>query len=180
MTTKKEKELKDSFLRRNQLAETGIPAAVRRNKLYADNVSSQKKNEIVNYWREQLEELAKKYSKEQTRDTFVQDVRNLMHKMNANFKGSFASSGFRFSHAQKSLSVLLKYRWCEGIIERLTICPIDRNVLGKMTTPYKYWSWTKLSDDNYLRVYTELERMAKEKKCSVAQMELEWFEDIHK
>ncbi len=180
MTAKIEKELKESFLSRNQLAETGIPAAVRRNKLYADNISSQKKNEIVNYWRKQLEELSKKYSKEQTRETFVTDVKNLMEKMNAKFKESFASSGFRFSHAQKSLSVLLKYRWCEGEIEGLPICPIDRNVLGKMTTPYKFWSWTKLSEENYLRVYTELERMAKESKCSVAQMELKWFEDIHK
>lgn len=179
MTPYKEKELKKSFLSRNQLAETGIPAAVRRNKLYADNISSQEKTEIVRYWSKQLSVLAKKYSQKQTRETFVQDARDLMHKMNLKFKDSFASSGFRFSHAQKSLSVLLKYRWCKEEIAEPPICPIDRNVLRKMPSPFKYWSWTKLSEDNYLRVYTELERMAEKKDCSVAQMELEWFEDIY-
>ena len=171
MTSQKEKELKESFLQRNQIAETGIPAAIRRNKLYADNIGHEKKQEIIDYWRKQLDILAKKYKEEQSRETFLKDVKHLVENMNKKFGDSFSSTKFRFSHAQKSLSVLLKYRWCKGVISRPPVCPIDRNVLHEMHSPYKYWSWTKLSEDKYYK---------ENHYYSVAQMELEWFENINK
>ena len=68
MTPQKEKELKNSFLQRNQLAETGIPAAIRRNKLYAGHISTEKRKEVIDCWREQLEQLAGKYKEGQTRE----------------------------------------------------------------------------------------------------------------
>jgi hypothetical protein len=178
MTRQEEQALKNSFLQRNPLAVTGIPAATRRNKLYSDSITAEKKKEIISFWNATMDVLAKKYGKRQNRDTFIKDIRSLMRIMNKEFKESLAPSGFRFSHAQKSFSVLLKYRWCNGTVQMPPLCPIDRNVLHKMDAPYKYSCWTKMREPAYANVYDNLEKMAEAEKCTVAQLELKWFEHI--
>jgi hypothetical protein len=57
--------------------------------------------------------------------------------------------GFRIAHAQKSLSLLLKHLWCNGVLGEPPCCPVDRRVL-QIANARNRAAWTKLDDlDDY-------------------------------
>lgn len=81
-------------------------------------------------------------------DLFVEDVGKLKKELKKAFG---KDSTIRLSHAQKSLSVFLKYLWCFGLIDMPPACPIDRNVLGLVkNSPVS--NWTQLDNLNDYRI----------------------------
>jgi hypothetical protein len=119
--------------------------------------------------------LAEKYVNVQSKETYLADVRGLSRFMTEEYPEAFAEGCFSFARAQKSLSVLLKYRWCIGQIATPPLCPVDRRVLKGMGAPYNTWKWTELTEQQYLHAYDHLQVLADNQNLSVAQMELLWF-----
>jgi len=175
MTPQEEQRLKDRFVNANPYAANGFKVALRNNPLYADNISRQVILSIHNDWRNKMSELSLKYNRTQALDTFLTDVCELKSFMNERHTASFKADGFKFSHAQKSFSVFLKYRWCQGHIVAPPTCPIDRGVLKKLGRPYRTWNWTQMQECQFLSTYIKLQREAERNDLSVAQMELQWF-----
>lgn len=105
-----------------------------------------------------------------TIDSFVEKVVKFKKELKKVFG---KESTVRLSHAQKSLSVFLKYLWCFGLIDMPPACPIDRKVLGLVKNS-PVGNWTQLDKPNDYRIILyALNDLSKPKK--IAQKELiEW------
>ena len=175
MTSTEESFLKTRFLERNPRARNGIFAAIQRNRLYANNLARQRKCEIWDYWQAELNELGQKYENPQSVMTYLADVFQLRHLMNDRFAQNH-DIDFRLSHAQKSLAVFLKYKWCVDEIPAPPLCPIDRNVLQELGV--RNYCWTKMKEENLLRTANHLAVRAEMENLSIAQWELKTFENL--
>ncbi len=127
---------------------SGINAALRHNPTYSPDIPHLHKEEIRAFWINQLQVLGQKYQTQQTRQTFVEDVIRLRGVMNEHFFEDFQNGNtnyqqcFRIAHAQKSLSVYLKHKWCMGQVAELNVCPLDRTILHNACI--NGISWTRL------------------------------------
>lgn len=153
-----------------------IRASVQRNTIYATDLPSDKREVIKEMWTYALESLASKYKNNQSKQQYLDDVLYLKNFMNKQFKDDkfFASTGFRISHAQKSLSVYLKYLWCTDKIEEPPCCPIDAIILQKVSI--NNVAWTAIDSINALENIIDIvaEVAAKERK-TIAKWELANF-----
>jgi hypothetical protein len=130
---------------------------------------------IRSFWKAQLLSLALTYTTPMTVAQYEADICELKTLMNGSFAGSFRVTGFRLSHAQKSLSVVLKHLWCMGQIAEPPACPIDRIVLAKVAAD-PLPSWTKANSlGEHQMMFGLIQAAARGEKQSVAQWELVTF-----
>ncbi|MBR4568127.1 MAG: hypothetical protein IKO24_00085 [Bacteroidales bacterium] len=172
MTQQEELRLKNQFIDDNPHACRGLKAATAHIKTYTANAD---KTAIKTAWVDEINEIAGRYSGERTLEEYVNDVRELQTYMNDRFPDSFYEGEFSFARAQKSLSVVLKYRWCHGDIVMPLACPIDRKVLHHMGCPFDTWNWAEMTEDQFSCAYARLREVAANMQLSIAQLELIWF-----
>lgn len=92
----------------------------------------EKKEAAIFFWKIELERLGEKYKKQSIdRDRFILDVFELQDSINSSeYKECFANNEIRVGQCQKSLSLFLKWMWCQHQLEYIPpVCPIDRQVL---------------------------------------------------
>lgn len=137
-----------------------INAAVQRNRLYGqtDAGAQYRRVAIRAVWGEKLRELAKRYEEPQDLDAHEDNLLLLRRMMNDAFGHCFTETGFRISHAQKSLSVLLKHLWCMNKIPEPPVCPIDRSILQLVGAGSNLPSWTKVDTIETYREHLSLVR----------------------
>lgn len=166
--------------------ESAINSSIRRNPTYSTETTRLRKKEIADFWGKEIVKLSMKYfEKAQSEETFINDVLTLKKLVNNKYKSDLhnkISNGLRIAHCQKSLSVYLKYRWCQGdMVFEPPLCPIDRIVLvhcGRTDV-----AWTSLDDQGRFRsIIKALADTVKKHPCcnSVAQWELCVFNSIKK
>ena len=154
---------------------SAIFAATSRNSPYKGATD---KHSVRDFWMQQLCEIAcevKLYGLALDRDYIIYKViclwKNLVRK--------FPHHGFGISHAQKSLSVFLKYLWCYGEIEEPPICPIDSliiQVAARQDKELKSIRWTQMKDEKvYCQVINALVKFLEASKFSLARWELDYF-----
>lgn len=83
-------------------------------------------------WMVELERLGEKYKQDkQTKDQFIQDVFDLQDTINgSSYRTCYYNNRIRIGQCQKSLSVFLKWMWCQNELAGIPpVCPIDRQVL---------------------------------------------------
>lgn len=82
-------------------------------------------------WMDKLERLGWKYQCVQTKEQFIKDVFELQDYINgSSYSTSFFNNRIRIGQCQKSLSVYLKWMWCQNELASIPpVCPIDRQVL---------------------------------------------------
>jgi hypothetical protein len=104
--------LKENFLRRNnpensevRALASGVKAAARRNALYRP---WRGREPVRRYWKELLLHHGESYARDADMDRYEQDVLGLKEEMMVHFSDRFLKTGFRVSHAQKSLAVVLQ------------------------------------------------------------------------
>ena len=88
----------------------------------------------VFFWKAELEKLGEKYKQSrQTRAQFIKDVCTLQASINkSQYHNCFANGRIRIGQCQKSLSIFLKWMWCQGELAGMPpVCPIDGQVLAK-------------------------------------------------
>jgi len=150
-----------------------IKVAVQRNTLYASNLQINHKEPIKELWRFALTNLTDKYKQEVSLSQYFDDVVYLKEFMNKQFikEGYLAEDGFKISHAQKSLSVYLKYLWCTDAIVEPPACPIDAIVLRKASI--NNVTWTTMNDINKLiEVTNQIKELANNQSKTLAKWEL--------
>lgn len=158
-----------------------IVSSVRRNPTYSRDLSIAQRNELVAFWRNELIHRGAKYfTSAQPVRTYIDDVIDLKASINAQY-GEFlcndVSNGIRIAQCQKSLSIYLKYMWCQNIaIFEPPLCPIDRIVLSHCGI--NNVSWTRLDDtETFQLIIAEIINHAQNHFCccSVAEWELCMF-----
>ncbi len=86
------------------------------------------------------------------------------------------AAGYRIGHAQKTLNLVLKYRWCLGLVPEPPHCPIDRIVLSKTTLANKL-NWTEMDRiEEYDEAIRAVRVCAQATGQSIARWELATFE----
>ena len=119
-----------------------MTSASRRARLYRKGLAQRQRDNVRVGWQAQLALLVTGYvangSQCATQQQFFVDVGALQQFMNANYASFFHTAttatagyapGFRIAHAQKSLSLVLKHFWCNGVLSEPPCCPVDRSVL---------------------------------------------------
>ena len=160
---------------------SAIVSVVRRNPTYSKNLTRTQKKEIVAFWRGELIQRGKKYlHSAQTINTYIDDVISMRDSINAHY-GEFlqnaVSKGIRIAHCPKSLSIYLKYMWCQNVSTvEPPLCPIDRVVLSHCDKIGV--SWTRIDDvDTLQSIISLVSRCPQHLTCcnSVAEWELRIF-----
>lgn len=107
-----------------------ITASLQRNELWGFDASTGRKDLIRLKWGDALKAISQKYESSLVPEAiFEQDIQDLKAMMNNEYQEYFRSSGFKISHAQKSLAVFLKIMWAWGKFKMPPLCPVDRTML---------------------------------------------------
>jgi hypothetical protein len=137
-------------------ATNSIRAAVQRNTLYAKEVPFAAKKAIYQAWITLLSEKRAAFKEFVSIPQYEESVLSIRQKMNSEFGEFFCSdiksgNGMRISHAQKSLSLFVKYLWCLGEIPEPEVCPVDRQILTKTEAKEKRdlsWGYVNTIEDH--------------------------------
>jgi hypothetical protein len=152
---------------------SAINAAVQHNPLYR---SGSRRFDVRAFWKAELERIAIRYADPQSKAEFAHDITELRRRMRRRFGSQFLKSGFRVSHAQKSLSVFLKHCWCLGLIDMPPACPIDRRIL-RAVTPRPTPAWTTVdSVKEHRRMLNRVAAVARSEGLEIAEWELLTFD----
>ena len=168
-----------------------MTSASRRARLYQRGLSQNQRYIVRAGWQAQLTLMVNAYVANgpqfATQQQFLADVDALQQFMNANYAGFFRTAatatagyapGFRIAHAQKSLSLLLKHFWCNGVLSEPPCCPVDRRVLLCAGASQQTARWTDLNTiPQYSAKLALLSRAAAAdpRGLSLAEWELEAF-----
>lgn len=109
-----------------------INASVRRANVYSSDISMRAEARL--YWESELAKLGKKYiSAKQEKSQFFKDVFSLQKNINdSDYSSCFIDNHIRIGQCQKSLSVYLKWMWCQNqLADMPPVCPIDRQILNE-------------------------------------------------
>ena len=148
-------------------------SALQRNRLYAPIATARVRSTIRGAWHCRLRTIALAYVDEVGPEEYQQHFMVLRERMNAEFAEYLAPTGFRVSHAQKSLSVYLKHLWCLGQVGRPPCCPVDRLILSAAGAPLNDRTWTTVdTTQDYRRQLGYLQAAADRSGDPVAVWEL--------
>lgn len=153
------KEIKDEkafFCRNCKNAKNGIQVVTGRNHPFYAHGADRKA--IRKHWDECLTELTKKYGiHTQTIDVFLEDVQLLKEKMNSKFPKAFARGEFHYIDALRSLSVVIKYRWCNEKdypnYPKPPQCPITKPILNHLKSEYCNYEDREISKQVVVDIY---------------------------
>jgi hypothetical protein len=158
-------DLQSSFLRsfgpdagetvaRQRALQDAIASALLKNAIYAPAATAANRHETGVGWKQLLDELAAEYATPATREKYENDLVRLQAHMNRHFGLYFRQArhpkfgyepGFRISHAQQSLGVVLKHYWCLDLIAMPPECPVDRPVLVAARAGELNSKWTDVN-----------------------------------
>lgn len=159
-----------------------ISSSIRHKSFYASGVSLAQKN----LFREKWCFLLLNYSKKEYKDIYIYSdgVSELTKDL---ISASDGIAAIKLAHAQKSLSLFLKYLWCLSLRHTPVACPIDRKILSiakeqenDSVRKIKVRNWTELDLDNkdqYLYILEALERWSGTE--SIAEKELVAWNSIN-
>ena len=131
-----------------------IASAVVKNALYAPAATASNRHDAGVGWRQMLETIAAEYVEPASVEKYEADLVRLQAHMNRGFGQYFRQvrhpkfgyePGFRISHAQKSLGLVLKHYWCLGLVAMPPECPVDRPVLVAARAGELNSKWTDVN-----------------------------------
>jgi hypothetical protein len=133
-----------------------MTSASKRTRLYEMPSDPRVRATVRAFWRDLLRDRLEAYEAGgaafATDAQYERDVMGLRATMNTNFPGVFLQrrlksfdSGFRVAHAQKSLSLVLKHGWCNGVVEMPPQCVVDRRVLKVAGATQVERRWTDVN-----------------------------------
>lgn len=139
---------------RTRAFQDAIASALGKNALYAPASTVAQRHDASAGWKQVLEELASEYAEPVSAEKYEQDLVRLQAHMNRGFGQYFRQArhpkfgyepGFRISHAQRSLGLVLKHYWCLGLIPMPPECPVDRPILVASRAGELNSKWTDVN-----------------------------------
>lgn len=161
-----------------------INAAVSRNRTYTKDIPNKRKEAIRSAWKAKLVVIINKHKKNRiSQANWLRSILDLQEFMNTKFKkdlshSQVANRGLRISHAQKSLSLFMKYKWITSKnYPEPPACPIDRRILSHVKAPIAQRSWTKTNSIDEYKQQLQFIR-SKIRYNSIAKWELKTFNGL--
>lgn len=150
---------KQYFCDKCKYAKNGIKVVTgRNNPFYAEGAD---RKAIKSYWKKRLDTITAKYNTEQSTEVFFKDVQSLMKTMNSEFPNGFARGKFHYIDALRSISVILKYRWCkEDQYPNYPMpprCPISKPILRTIGSNYSEYVDNQIKKKDVLSIYSEFQ-----------------------
>lgn len=139
---------------RTRAFQDAIASALLQNALYAPAATAADRQAVGLGWRQMLDTIVSEYTEPVTAEKYEQDLVRLQAHMNRGFGQFFRQArhpkfgyepGFRISHAQKSLGLVLKHYWCLGLVAMPPECPVDRPVLVAARAGELNSKWTDVN-----------------------------------
>ncbi len=139
---------------RARALQDAIVSALLKNALYAPSATATDRQDVGAGWKQMLETIAAEYTGPASAEKYEKDLVRLQAHMNRGFGEFFRQArhpkfgyepGFRISHAQKSLSLVLKHFWCLDLIAMPPECPVDRPVLVAARAGELNSKWTDVN-----------------------------------
>jgi hypothetical protein len=159
-----------------------VGSAVTKNALFAPKATTSDRYEVDTGWKELLESYASKYVKPVSSEDYEKDLVRLSAGMNRHFGDHFRQDrhpkfgyepGFRISHAQMSLSLVLKHYWCLNLVAMPPQCPVGRAVLLAARAGELNSKWTDVNSIEAHRVKVKwLVEAARQEGLALAEWEL--------
>ena len=151
-----------------------IKAALQHNKIYHDkNLANNIKTKVKKPWEDYLLNLSKTINDKKSETEYLEKILELKEKLKESFdKQRIPSNLIKICHAQKSISVYLKYLWCMGGFKPLH-CPVDSIILKKIN--WRGENWTSVDNINNHVEMIEAIRLFVQKdspELSIAEWEL--------
>jgi len=131
-----------------------IASALSKNALYAPAATGANRQTAGAGWKQLLDEIASEYAHPASAEKYEQDLERLVAGMNRGFGQFFRQArhpkfgyepGFRISHAQRSLGLVLKHFWCLGLVAMPPECPVDRPILVASRAGELNSKWTDVN-----------------------------------
>lgn len=159
---------------------SGFYSSTRNNPVFfkAEHTSRPK---VIELLQQTLKGFAEQYKTKRTLQQFEQDVMTLKRTIEkSDYSDCLIDGKFKLSHAQKSLSVYLKYLWCNDSESyyQPPASPVDSNVLCRLGWPICRERWTQMDEIQYHNILVHLQEKAAQEKRSIAEMELYWFDEM--
>ena len=129
---------RDLTAARSIALQDAVVSAVHQNALFAPRAKASDRYEVVGRWKEILDSYASEYAEPVSSENYDKDLVRLTAQMNRTYGHHFRQArhpkfgyepGFRVSHAQKSLGLVLKHYWCLDLVAMPPQCPVDRVAL---------------------------------------------------
>ena len=141
-----------------------------------------RKQEIKDYWSNQVNALVEKYQTSHPLGTFLADAEQLERDMNVRFQDCFARGRFFYYDAIRSLSAAIKYRWCiDTQYPEPSFCPISGRLLRFIKHSSRYNTVAQMTKDEIQSIYHDFLSIAKDsEEKSIAKWELVVFNHIPK
>ena len=159
-----------------------IASAVVKNALYAPAATASNRFDASAGWKQMLEAIAAEYVEPASAEKYEADLVRLQAHMNRGFGQYFRQArhpkfgyepGFRISHAQKSLGLVLKHYWCLDLVAMPPQCPVDRPVLVAARAGELNSKWTDVNSIAAHQFKMQFLAQAAEKEnLSIAEWEL--------
>ena len=167
---------------RARALQDAIASALLKNALYAPAATATARQAVGAGWRQRLEAIVSEYAAPVTSEKYEADLVRLEAHMNRHFGMHFRQArhpkfgyepGFRISHAQKSLSIVLKHFWCLGLVAMPPECPVDRPILVASRAGELNSKWTDVNSIAAHRVKMKfISDAAERERLSIAEWEL--------
>ena len=129
-------------------------SAVTKNALYAPKAKFNQRGEVDAGWKRMLEAYAAEYVEPVGWERYERDLVKLTAEMNRIYGDHFRQArhpkfgyepGFRISHAQMSLGLVLKHYWCLGLVAMPPQCPVSRTALVAARAGEPNSKWTDVN-----------------------------------
>jgi hypothetical protein len=173
---------------RARALQDAIVSALLKNALYAPAATAADRQAVGAGWKQMLETIAAGYVDATSPEKYEEDLVRLQSHMNRGFGQYFRQArhpkfgyepGFRISHAQKSLALVLKHFWCLDFVTIPPECPVDRPVLIAARAGELNSKWTDVNSIAAHRVKMQFlaEASAKE-NLAIAEWELKTINNL--
>lgn len=131
-----------------------VGSAITKNALYAPKATATDRFAVDTGWKVALDTYASKYVDPVSWEHYERDLVKLTAEMNRAFGDHFRQArhpkfgyepGFRVSHAQMSLGLILKHYWCLGLAAMPPQCPVTRTALVAARAGELNAKWTDVN-----------------------------------
>lgn len=135
------------------------------------------------FWSNYVKQITDKYQNRQDDKTFLTDVRLFTETFNAKHRDGLERE-FTFFDAFKSLSVALKYRWCDEVnypgYPEPPLCPISCRFLDGIRFRYTKSDLnnSQKSERSVKKIINSLKTQSKKSGLSLAEWELREFDRL--
>lgn len=167
-------ELKKQFMHRELCALSFIAAfgMARKIPFYKKDVNEEQREDIKNYFRNELWGLMQTYSNKVSEEDHLQYIEDFQNKANSSYLQYLEGTGLTFGRTQKLINLYLKYIWVCGYIPEPPHCPIDSIIISKLGKEFNSLRFNKINKQEYLNIIAGIKNIKGAQSIAVWELSI--------